>query len=441
MTTNKAAAADIFGDKQVSDLLLNLHHIQDDGYLIRVHTYGISKLERKVTTHERGLLPDDPRLTWRTAGKAFAAPPELVRALKSAAQSLRANLNTYSYDMMAFKPFRFVPTAAAAQWLAEHMRIVERVENLILDYGLQAMQFRDDQREVWAAAAHNAFAGAYVLARQRGQDTMTLGGLEYSIVDADLIASRTAYADRVVTDALQYVLTYEQLLDAIRFTYDVSVLHLGSQIERERAAVAQARAEQSEARLARLEADRGANEEIARQAAARTAIVARAREQVSDLVEPYAEAFAALRARMLEDLTAVTDAITANGYLPGPSVQRARNMAEYYRIMALGDDPAVETLLDALSQTLDRHADTDQAVPVARVEDTIRALVETLSRESAQAARVAQRQAQIAAMLDDGDQIAELTAVIERPTPEAAARFAPAPAGASLGKPNRNNEE
>ena len=73
-----------------------------------------------------------------------------------------------------------------------------------------------------------------------------------------------------------------------------------------------------------------------------------AREKLNDVLSPLQEGAAQLRAQVYESAVAMHAALLKNDFLPGATAKKARQLAEWFRLMNFQSDAELEGLLTQL---------------------------------------------------------------------------------------------
>jgi hypothetical protein len=250
------------------------------------------------------------------------------------------------------------------------------------------------------AARQEALAN-YDTIRAEVLETFTkLSDDSYQRLLATGIAPPAGFRERITTGVLDAPPSEDELRHKLRLRFQVGVILLGSEmlreqraalVEKQRLAQAQAKtavaqrqirlveaaaqqhlwAEQESVRQ-RLEAEAAEQQREAEvKERLRQLKLEAAREKLNDVLSPLQEGAAQLRSQVYESVTAMHTALVKNDFLPSATAKKARQLAEWFRLMNFQSDAELEGLLTQLeglakqSSGKKRHRPTNGQIQAA----------------------------------------------------------------------------
>lgn len=410
---------------------MNLESLKRDGVLVRISVTGTSKFKRRTTTAELGWAAGDARLRHLTTGTSYVIEPTLAKAARSLEERMRQNLGRYSFDVTGFHPYRYLPFTSWDKWQEGHNELVGQFDSLVSRIIDQRSRVADEMALRFSQIAIRAWANLmsdhpcpclYDAPIPDSYPPVRLSsGYEFrSFVD---------FEAKLVGDALVSIPSADTLRSSLKVSYQVSLIQMGSDYEKElkeqadqRLAIADTRRREFEtnaayrleqatthyerSRLAeqliherrRLEAETQA--ELARISAQTRIMEQNIREQLREMTNPYEEMFNELRDQIARHAAGIAESLARNGAVVGPTADRARNLVETFRLLNVSGDMQLETLVNELSGRIEgRDADTGN-IAVPPLQETIHAisrLCNTQTAEIRRAARIRTRSASIPA--------------------------------------------
>jgi len=343
--------------ERVSLVRLDLDILLELGILVDLDVRGISRFTSRATWEELGVPASAVRRARFTRGVKALVPKEYIAAFRSIEVRARRWLDSLSFDVMGFRPYRFLPYTAYRKWREGHEKLVREWKSLkaglLWGYRFQIVPaLEEDFQEVALEAA----AALGIEAKEKEE-----------------------FVAGIVQRAKAAMPTFQDLVDGLVLEYSTAALITPSAVERDLAEVeeirrerrlAEERAQLEEARIRaqRERIDAEVRERKRLLAEMRQAELEHYRQQLQKMAAPIAEVFHQLRAQMYQDAQAVLATMERNeGRLIGPAVRRARSMVETFRLLnALND-----TELEALLSRMEAHLDAPQRNAGA-VEDALR---------------------------------------------------------------------
>ena len=344
------------------DVLLQL------GILVDLDVRGISRFTARASWEELGIPEAAIRRARFTRGVKALVPKDYIAAFRSIEVRARRLLDDLSFDVMGFRPYRYVPYTAYSKWREGHERLVQEWEalkaGLLFHYRFQVVPaLEEDFREV-------AVEAAQALGMKDGE-------------------GKEAFVATIVKRARAAMPSFQDIVEGLVLEYSTAVLVSPAAIERdlaERDEIRRARRlieEQAQLEEARIRAERQRVEAESRErerllVEMRQAELAHYRQQLEQMASPIAEVFHRLRAQMFEDAQAVLATMERNeGRLIGPAVRKARGMIESFRLLNALDDQKLEGLLTRM----EAHLEAPER-DAGAVEDALRQIA-AVTRESA----------------------------------------------------------
>lgn len=353
---------------------LQLSRLAGEGALVDVDVEGLSRFTRHLSWEELGIEPPPKGAVKFTPGQKGLIPSRYLAPLETAAQQARQALQSLSYDITGLRPYRFVPYTAWPQWtrsFAQAEDAFQRAkEALLADYDPVV----EEMKEIFQRVAVDAARRYAVL------------GVRLREGWAEALARRQAAA-----------IPPRQEVSALRLTWRPAMLVRESEVEAELLEVARSRADRE--RLAQEQEERryqSARETALKEQMRREAL-ARYREQLREMALPYQEAFQELRARVYEDALAIAESVKKNGYLRGKTAQRARHMAQTFRLLSFQTDQELEKLVQELESLATAPVSRKRKRPLGPIESVLGEIAD-LTRAAAREMERRSRPSRLAAL-------------------------------------------
>lgn len=364
---NKAARHTNIAPSQIDKVRLDLRRLKELGVVVKVSVKGTSLLSRRTTRAELGMTQGDARIRYTTTGATWRIDPADAKSIRSIETRLHQVLDRYSFDIDGVGAF--VPFTAFSDWKAEY----DRLSGMFDEVKLRIMNGRNKHieklQEHFAGVASQSWASIMGQRHQGQQWSFDDRANPPVEIDGRRFETFDGFAAYVINRAMDGVPTSEELQEKLSVSFTVAVVAMGSEFEREFAAVERARVEAAEARHAaqleavrsdslRRQAEEQHRQEIARIQAETRLFEEQTRRELAETVSPFAAMFDQLRQMMLADASAVIESLGKNGRLVGPSVTRAENMIETFRLMNASNDTELEALMRDLEGRINnRHLD------------------------------------------------------------------------------------
>jgi hypothetical protein len=386
--------------------VMDFERMRGRGILVDPDIHGVSLLRQRVTWAELGIPEGDVRRKRLHRGTKYLFP-EYAKHFNSLDARLRRCVETHSFDLEGFRPYRFVPVTAYAKWREEWDELVEEWNALKAELLDEYDERMEEEREAAADVAEEAWDALMSRHKAKAREHGGNGDQEVAvIIKGESFLSPEEFVKWVQDRAVTRYPSKDALEDGLYPTYKTSMIlapgdllvdevrevRLQTQIEEERgeqrALAAEARTKEEKERI-----ERRRMQDQAR--AMHEAEMERAREMVARTVSPFQEAFETLRTQIHEDVLEIIASIQNNGYVRGRVAGRARRLKETFALLNAHDDDELAEALEELSG----HLEKDPAVKerTGKTYDTEAVLnslkdVEDITHEAAQeVARRAQR--------------------------------------------------
>ncbi|MBC8253908.1 MAG: hypothetical protein H8E35_07760 [Ardenticatenia bacterium] len=349
---------------RVEPVRIEMDVLLERGTLIDLDVRGISLFSTRATWEELGVPAEATRRARFTKGAKYLVPKPYISSFRSLETRARRWLNDHSFDVMGFRPYRYVPFTAYKTWRGGSEKLVkewgELKTKLLSEHEALLATLEEDFEEVAREAAH-----ALGLRDEAQRELVT----------------------RVVERAQAAMPSHEALAFGLTLDYRAGMLLGRSRIEQELLSAARLETKRREtlakARVAEAEADQKKRQ----LAEMRKAELKHYKEQLQQMASPMSEVFHQIRAQMHEDAAAVLETMCRNeGKLIGPAVRRARSMIETFRLLNVLDDEGLERLLDGIDRNLSVPAPERK---VGDLEKTLRQIADLTKESAAEVQRLA----------------------------------------------------
>ena len=347
---------------------LELDILLEHGTLVDLDVHGLSMFSTRATWQELGVPESAVRRARFTRGGKDLIPREYIRAFQSLEVRLRHCLDSHSFVVEGFHPYRWVPFTSYGKWREAHQQIVQEWDqlrkNLLEEYDEQLVpllerDFTQVAEEAWISLGHygqgndvdkETFVTGIVAAAQRRmparEEIETRLRIDYrtaALVSPTLVEQELAYRDEITQE--RELARQQALLEQTRLQAEKTE-------EEARRRIALEQAQQQERLLRQM----------------REAELAHYRQQLAEMTSPIAGVFGQLRDRMLQDAQAVLATMQRNeGQLIGPAVRQARGMVETFRLLNATGDQELEELLDRMEGLLNQKPDGQRTAAVQQV--------------------------------------------------------------------------
>lgn len=349
--------------QQIERLPFDLSALEDEGVFINVDATGFGLLDRRLDWQALGVeLPENTDVNF-TPPRCGLLPNRYRRPLLTPVSRAHAALHKFSYQfrltetLFETPAYRWVPWRAFAEFETAFQQAQDSLN-------AARQKVLDDYEDICLE----------VLATFRRVATDSQQRLEATgaVVPEDFV-------ERVVRNVLSAFPTREELRAKLQLRYQVGVILLGSEMLREQRLAAeerrgreQAKAETHEARLHLRIVEQTAQQHIwAEQESTRLRLAAEAeerqreadvkerlrqmkldaaREKLQETLSPLQESAAQLRAQIYESAQAMHEALQKHDFLPGATAKKARQLAQWFRLMNFQSDSELDQLLGQLEQ-------------------------------------------------------------------------------------------
>lgn len=382
ITDRKAQAAEALGleAERIGVVRLETSALRRNGLLVSVMVQGISMFTRQAEWYEMGVPLDDIRAGRFTRGRKFLFPEDIVKQFGSIEVSARTLLDKLSYDVSAFRPYRFIPVTAYAEFRSAWDRLADRFEvlrNYILaHYDEYLEQFEEDFSLVADASWRSLNAQGYQVA--------VIAGRPYDNLES--------YRNELIRRAMSKMPSREQIQYNLRIDYRTALLWGSSddaaaeairaralaeaEVQKANLAAARSAEHEAEEKLAHtLRMDRLEQQEKELKVEAMMAAEAEhIRGQLSQIASPYDEVFAELRRRIGQSVVEIRDSVNKSGFVRGKVAERGRGLLEFFDLMCTHDDAELRNKLVGLKAALDKPAGGSDAAVNRSTSEVLQAL-------------------------------------------------------------------
>ena len=346
---------------EVERLPFDLSALDEEGVFVNVDASGFGLLDRRIDWQALGItLPKGTDVAFHPP-RCGVLPNRFRRPLLTPAAQAHAALHKFSYQfrltetLFETPAYRWVPWRAFNEFETAFNIAAQRLET-----------------------ARQQALDAYDTIRAEVLETFTrLSDDSYQRLLATGLVPPAGFRERIKTGVLDALPSEDELRHKLRLRYQVGVILLGSEMLREQRAalvekqrLAQAQAETAVARQQirvveaavqqqlwveqesgrqRLEAEAAEQQREAEvKERLRQMKLTAAREKLNDVLSPLQEGAAQLRAQVYESAVAMHAALLKNDFLPGATAKKARQLAEWFRLMNFQSDAELEGLLTQL---------------------------------------------------------------------------------------------
>jgi hypothetical protein len=378
-----AAEATGFETDRITTITLQLDRLRREGFLLGVEVNGTGMFTTRASWAELGIPQDDAIRTTRLNRPTKNLIPEIeIEALRSCETSMRALLVEFGREIAGFKPYRWVPYTAHAEFRARWMILAARFaaikQRILANYDTYRDGLADDFRQVAASA--------WVSIRAADR---------WPVIGATPYIDRDEFLDHVIATALAKFPSRAKIEANLKADYVPAIATTPLDYERARAdaemhaaelaaqkrvlksqedaAWAQASQAMTAAYKAKEDADLELQEKRMRLDAAFAIETAHAREQLADMISPFEELFVQLRKDMAQAAAEVAATIkTGKVGIHPKTVEKAQRMISIFDMMATHSDTELRKRLLDLKDTV--AAAAAEETPGPNTEATLEAL-------------------------------------------------------------------
>ena len=349
--------------QEIERLPFDLSALEDEGVFINVDATGFGLLDRRLDWQALGVaLPTNTDVNF-TPPRCGLLPNRYRRPLLTPVSRAHAALHKYSYQFRLTETLFETPAYRWVPWRAfSEFELAFQQAEASLNTARQKVL--DDYEDICL----EVLATFRRVAADSEQRLVATG----AVVPDDFV-------ERVVRSVLSAFPTREELRNKLRLRYQVGVILLGSEMLREQRLAAEERRqwEQAEAatRATRVQlrvVEQTAQQQIwaeqertrmqlaaeaeehAREAAVKERLrqmkLDAAREKLQETLSQLQEGAAQLRAQIYESAQAMHEALQKHDFLPGATAKKARQLAEWFRLMNFQSDKELDQLLGQLEQ-------------------------------------------------------------------------------------------
>ncbi|MGE0128953.1 MAG: hypothetical protein AB7U82_12815 [Blastocatellales bacterium] len=356
-----AAARTERNAEEIERLPFDLSALEEEGVFINVDATGFGILDRRLDWQALGVeLPKNTDVAF-TPPRCGLLPNRYRRPLLTPVSQAHAALHKYSYHfrltetLFETPAYRWVPWRAFTEFESAFNKACDNLNEARRHVLEQYAEIRDE---------------VIVTFRQVAADSAQRLAATGVVVPPD-------FEDRVISSVLNAFPAEDELRQKLTLRFQVGVILLGSEMLREQRLACQERQRieqvEDERRMERLRVNAAESaiqqqmwveresarlelaaqeEEREREAAVKERIrqmkLDAAREKLQETLSPLQEGAAQLRAQIYESALAMQEALQKHDFLPGATAKKARNLAQWFRLMNFQTDTELEQLLGNL---------------------------------------------------------------------------------------------
>jgi hypothetical protein len=344
--------------REIEQLPFDLSALEEEGVFINVDATGFGILDRRLDWEALGVeLPQNTDVAF-TPPRCGLLPNRFRRPLLTPVSQAHSALHKYSYHFRLTETLFETPAYRWIPWRAftEFETAFDKACDNLNKARQKVLDHYDEIRDE-----------VVVTFRQVASDSAQRLEATGAIVPAD-------FEDRIVRSVLDAFPSEEELRRKLTLRFQVGVILLGSEMLREQRLAAEERRRleliESERMIERLrttaaeksvqqqmwaeqeslrlkleseEADRKREADVKERI--RQMKLDAAREKLQETLSPLQEGAAQLRAQIYESAVAMHEALQKHDYLPGATAKKARNLAQWFRLMNFQSDAELDQLL------------------------------------------------------------------------------------------------
>lgn len=347
--------------------------MRDEGIALDIDVLGLSMLKTSVDWYlDLGVLQDDTRRKRLSPGRKDLIADGRLNSLQTRIRNL---FYRYSHSVMALGSYRYMSDEQFAQWHPLHQELVAQFnavrDEYIANYDYYLQELEIDYRQM-AAETYAALAGRGGIAEQEFTKQFTLSEFADAVINKvrnkiptpHEMAAKIKVVVHVATwmlpvEALQELSEEEELyaeLQAKRDERDMFARTERAWVEKHEAIAAEARAKQYAAeaeatqqeRVAIAEADAEIQRIRDETRAIKTAQLELARQSVQEIVNPFDEILANVRADIHSKVNKIAANIQKRGFVAGKQAEAIQNMVDMFRVMNTANDDELAAKIEEL---------------------------------------------------------------------------------------------
>lgn len=299
--------------------------LREKGVFVRVEVRGISQLFRKTLWADLGISETEVTSEWMTTGVSKVLPKEYVNPLDSMDGRFRKWLDSYSYDVEGFRPFRYLLKGEGsydAPGNSAYWNFYRKYEELLEIWDQRKARILDNYDEI-RTIVENAYREIAGSSFQRLKARMK----------RDLTQSYETFRERMVARAMEAFPTKEQLDQRLTVSLIPGVLLNPAEMERILIQTEEIASERDAIELHQVN------------------MLAM---QLMDTPSPFDTVFNECGAWLFDaatDSLASIDAMDAP-YLTRTSYEKLAGLRPRYAMMAIARDPSIDAALAVLDRAL-----------------------------------------------------------------------------------------
>ena len=324
--------------REVGEAKLSLRSLKEDGVLVSCSVRGLSICSHRTPNSLRGLTDNDVRRKRLTPGVTKVIPIEELSSLEAVQAQVHSVLAMHGYSDFGFGRTggaRFITWRQWNDWYTRHAELEARWAEIVDRVCEKLPAYRDESVSYFELLAVKGWKSIW--SNHFDEDSMIVDGIEYSYSNAEF----SRFENSVVTEAIARIPTEERILESLRIEWYPRVIRTAEDIEAE---------------VLRLEAERNERAMAAEEAAVREIVAAKLNEQLATMADPRDSMMMELRGRMADIAERTRDSIEAKDRLYRPTSEALANMRDTFRKMDLGDGDLGD-LIDELHNNMESKTD------------------------------------------------------------------------------------
>jgi len=356
VTERKAEIAERIGAdaNRIDTVQLDIQKMRELGTLVDIDLHGFSMFTRRATWSELGIDVKSVRRKRLKRGSKDMLPKQFMSTLRSLESRFRQCLDRHSFVLEGFRPWRWVPFTAYAEWQDEWGELQAELDNLKSEIIDRRDEFADDLASDFSAIADEAWR-AISASRPDGAGDFALITKRGSFDNPD------AFREYVVARAEAQLPSAEEIDEGLYVSYRNAMVATGADVEAEKLRQEKLEAERAtewQRKRTVAEEEHAKRQQIRHRAELRkrererrlelmhTAELEHAKEQLAETVNPFREVIEQFRAQIYQDVLEIRDSIERNGYVHGRTASRAAGLLDTYKLLgAATGDEELELLL------------------------------------------------------------------------------------------------
>lgn len=338
----------------IGGIMFQLRTLRENGILIDITVGGTTLFSRRASLAELGIPRKSTRGMNITAGSRFMAPRKFVNRQASMAERMRSLGKRFGQEVTGFKPYVYI------YWRI-YDEYKEKWDALNAEFDTmkqEALDNLDDWREGYIDTCREIAIESWKAMMGRRKSALIL---ELPHDRTKTFEDREAFTAWIVQRAEGAFPSRKRVEHMMRADYQTAVLLSDADIQAETARAATALAEATEAHADRQEAQartHAAQQEMRvaeseaelKMQAIHQAELEHARDQLTQIVSPFEELFANLRAQVFHDAREIAKSIRVNGFLNPQVGKRIDNLIRLFKMKDATNDDHLTGLLETVQE-------------------------------------------------------------------------------------------